>query len=112
MSKEELVASIKDNILNKYGISSSDIDTTYNFALGDYLRLKYPSDNNRPTYETYDIDFAISQWLQARMIDIIDRAGFSNLKSYSENGISLNYGASYIDQNLVGQIMPKASYPI
>lgn len=111
MLDKKLVSQIKENITNKYSLSDEDIDMTFDLALGDYLRLKYPSDNNRPTLEQCNIDFATSQWILSRMIDIIDRAGYTNVESYRENGISIEYGSSQIDPVLVGQIMPRAGVP-
>ena len=45
------------------------------------------------------------------MVDILGRAGGISLTSYKENGLSLNYGGSYIDPELRAEIMPKASVP-
>jgi hypothetical protein len=80
-------------------------------ALSDLVRLTYPSSNNRPTIENFVIDFYASQWIFARMLDIISREGATNVTSYKENGISFTFASSYIDPVLVSQIMPKASVP-
>jgi hypothetical protein len=45
------------------------------------------------------------------MIDILGRAGGLSVDAYRENGLNLSYGASYIDPNLVSQIIPRAGVP-
>ena len=103
---------IKAQVRQKYDyLSFEEIDTCYKLALSDFVRLKYPSDNNRPSIDKLDIDFYISQWIYARMLDILSRAGGTSMTAYKENGISFTYASSYIDPNLVAQIMPKASVP-
>lgn len=103
---------IKAQVKQKYDyLSFEEISTCYNLALSDFVRLKYPSDNNRPALDKLDIDFYISQWIYARMLDILGRAGGTNVTAYKENGISFTYASSYIDPSLVAQIMPKASVP-
>jgi hypothetical protein len=79
-------------------------------AVSDYLAIKYPSDNNRPSIESLNYDFFNTQWIYKRMIDILERAGM-NLKSYSENGLKFEYASGNIDPVLVAQLMPKASVP-
>ena len=103
---------IKAQVRQKYDyLSLEEINTCYNLALSDYVRLTYPSSNNRPAIEKLDIDFYTSQWIYARMLDILGRAGGTNVTAYKENGISFTYASSYIDPSLVAQIMPKASVP-
>ena len=103
---------IKLQIKQKYDyLTTDEVDTCYNLALGDFARLTYPSANNRPSVENIAIDFYTSQWIYARMLDILDRAGGTSVTAYKENGISFTYAASYIDPSLVAQIMPKASVP-
>lgn len=104
---------IKAQIRQKYDyLSFEEINTCYNLALSDFVRLKYPSDNNRPAIDKLDIDFYTAQWIYARMLDILGRAGGTSVTAYKENGISFTYASSYIDPSLVAQIMPKASVPI
>ena len=104
---------IKAQIRQKYDyLSIEEINTCYNLALSDFVRLKYPSDNNRPAIDKLDIDFYTAQWIYARMLDILGRAGGTSVTAYKENGISFTYASSYIDPSLVAQIMPKASVPI
>ena len=103
---------IKAQIKQKYDyLSFEEINTCYNLALSDFVRLTYPSSNNRPAIDKLDIDFYTSQWIYARMLDILGRAGGTSVTAYKENGISFTYAASYIDPSLVAQIMPKASVP-
>lgn len=103
---------IKAQVRRKYDyLSFEEINTCYNLALSDFVRLTYPSSNNRPAIDKLDIDFYTSQWIYARMLDILDRAGGTSLTAYKENGISFTYASSYIDPSLVAQIMPKASVP-
>lgn len=103
---------VKAQVRQKYDyLSFEEINTCYNLALSDFVRLTYPSSNNRPAIEKLDIDFYTSQWIYARMLDILDRAGGTSVTAYKENGISLTYAASYIEPSLVAQIMPKASVP-
>lgn len=110
--QEQQVQQIKSRIGKKYSyISEEEIEECFNLALKDYVVYRYPSANNRPKYESVNLDFYCSQWLFDRMIDIIERAGGKSLTSYKENGLSLNYGSSFIDQELRLQITPKVSVP-
>lgn len=103
---------IKAQVRAKYEyLTDDDIDTCYNMALHDFVRLSYPSENNRPDPQSIDIDFMTSQWLYARMLDILDRAGGTNVTAYRENGVSWTYANSYIDLTLALQIMPKGRVP-
>lgn len=103
---------IKAQVMQKYDyLSFEEVNTCYNLALGDFVRLTYPSSNNRPAIDKLDIDFYTAQWIYARMLDILGRAGGTNVTAYKENGISFTYASSYIDPSLVAQIMPKASVP-
>ena len=104
---------IKLQVGQKYDyLSQDEIDTCFDLALSDFVRLTYPSTNNRPSVDKINIDFYTAQWVYARMLDILGRAGGTSVTAYKENGISFTYAASYIDPSLVAQIMPKASVPI
>lgn len=104
--------SIKSQIRQKFDyLSLEEIQICYNLALSDLVRLTYPSSNNRPKIEDFAVDFYASQWIYARMLDIIAREGANNVTAYKENGISFTFASSYIDPVLVSQIMPKASVP-
>lgn len=103
---------VKANIKNKYPwLSDADISICYDMAMHDFIRLSYPSQNSRPAKQDIKMDFLVSQWLYARMVDIFDRAGGISVTSYRENGINWSYGASYIDPVLVALIMPKVGIP-
>ena len=111
-NQNDMAKQIKINIKNEYEwLSDTDVQKTYNMALGDYLLIKYPSDNNRPAVENVELDFVALQWLYKRMVDILGRAGGINVTSYKENGLSWTYASSNIDPVLVAEIMPKASVP-
>lgn len=106
-TKEQIVTRVQ----NKYSwVSASDIERCYNFALSDYLLYKYPSDNNRPSETELQLTFIVEQWVEQRMLDILDRAG-GGVIGYSENGINWEYAASNIDPSLINRIMPKAATP-
>ena len=92
-------------------LKDEELNQCFDFALSDLLAIKYPSDNNRPKVEDLIYDFTNSLWLQKRMLDIIDRAGGLSVTSYKENGLSLTYGASYIDPQLASELTPKAGVP-
>lgn len=103
---------IKSTIQNRYDyLTSEEVDDMFNIALGDYIRLKYPSSNNRPKLDDIIYDFATSQWLISRMLDILGRAGGISVVAYKENNLNLTYGASYIDPELRKQIMPQGAVP-
>lgn len=103
---------IKASLHQKYNyISAEDIDNCFNLALHDFIRLSYPSSNNRPSAENINLDFLTSQWILARMEDILSREGGTNVTSYKENGISFTYASSNIDPFLASQIMPKGRVP-
>lgn len=92
-------------------LSDEDIETCYDMALHDFVRLSYPSENNRPDAQSIDIDFMKAEWIYSRMLDILNRAGGTNLTAYRENGVSWSYAGSYIDPTLALQIMPKGRVP-
>ena len=103
---------IKESIKSmRSWLKDEDINRSFDFALSDYLILKYPSANKRPTVETFEYDFINAQWIQKRIIDILDRAGGLSVSAYKENGLNLTYGASYIDPELRKELMPKAGVP-
>ena len=111
MDKSQIVL-VKQNIKKTYNwLNEAEIESCYNMALSDYVMLRYPSGNNRPSVDNIDFDFFNAQWIYKRMVDILGRAGGISLTSYKENGLSLNYGGSYIDPELRAEIMPKASVP-
>lgn len=103
---------IKSSLSQRYDyLNEEDIDGCYNMALHDFIRLSYPSVNNRPNAEDIVLDFLTSQWIIARMEDILSRAGGTNVTSYKENGMSYTYASSNIDPFLASQIMPKGRVP-
>jgi hypothetical protein len=103
---------IKSSLQQKYDyISSEDIEMCFDMALHDFIRLSYPSANKRPNAEDITLDFLTSQWIIARMEDILSREGGANVTSYKENGMSFTYASSNIDPFLASQIMPKGRVP-
>lgn len=111
-SNKRQIEQIKETILSRYNyLQDDEVDAMFDMAVGDYLRLKYPSANNKVTQDTLVYDFAISQWIIARMIDILGRAGGISVTAYRENNLNLSYGASYIDPELRKQIMPRVGVP-
>lgn len=103
---------IKTNIRKTYSwLAIEDIDKCYDMALSDYLSIKYPSENSRPTPNKMKFDFINSQWIYKRMLDILGRAGGLSAVAYKENNLSWSYGASFIDPQLVAELMPKAGVP-
>lgn len=112
MAKNKLVEQVKSQIQTTYSwLEEEEIEACYNIALSDYMALKYPSVNKRPSVDEVSIDFFISQWIYKRMIDILGRAGGISVEAYKENNLNLNYGASYIDPQLSAQIMPSVGVP-
>lgn len=108
----ELTEQVKSRIQAKYDyLTTEEVDTCYDLALSDYVLYRYPSANNRPPVEKLEIDFYIAQWLYKRMEDILGRIGGTNLTAYRENGISFTFGSSYIDPQLVAEIMPTGCVP-
>ena len=111
MDKSQIML-VKQNLKREYSyLDEKDVERIYNMALSDYVMLRYPSGNNRPNVDNVGFDFYNAQWIYKRMVDILGRAGGISLTSYKENGLSLNYGGSYIDPELRAEIMPKASVP-
>ena len=103
---------IQAKISNKFSwLTAQEVEMAFNYALADYLCYKYPSENNRPVVETYNIDFFAEQWISQRMEDILSRGGGTNAVAYSENGISWEYAASHIDRELISKITPQAAVP-
>lgn len=103
---------VKTNIKNAYSwLSDKEVALCCDMALADYLAIKYPSSNGRPTIDKLNFDFFNSQWIYKRMIDILGRAGGISVTAYRENNLNLTYGGSMIDPQLVAEIMPKAGVP-
>lgn len=103
---------VKSQIKAQYEyLSNDDVSTCYDMALHDFVRLSYPSENNRPDVNSVEIDFLTAQWIYARMLDILNRAGGTNVTAYRENGVSWTFASSYIDPSLALQIMPKGRVP-
>lgn len=111
-SNQKQIEQIKETILTRYNyLQEEEVDAMFDMAVSDYLRLKYPSMNSNVTNDTLVYDFTISQWIIARIIDILGRAGGLSVTAYRENNLNLTYGASYIDPELRKQIMPRAGVP-
>ena len=107
-----VISQIKTNIEQKYFDKSRDeISDCFDRAVMDYLLIRYPSVNGRPTLETLDFDFVTVNWIMARMQDIFERGVNFNVSSYSENGLSIKFDGSYIEPTLVRMILPKAGIP-
>jgi Ethanolamine utilization protein EutJ (predicted chaperonin) len=107
-----LIEQVKARIKSQYNwLSEEEVKNCYDMALSDFLAVKYPSENSRPVVDKLVFDFFNSQWIYKRMVDILERAGGISLTAYKENGLNLTYGGSYIDPQLVAQIMPKAGVP-
>lgn len=103
---------VKSQIKQKFQwLNAEEIDTCFNMALHDFIRLSYPSKNNRPNISNIDLDFYDAQFVYERMLDILDRAGGSSVVSYKENGIQWTYAQSFIDPRLSAMIIPKAGVP-
>lgn len=112
MMQNQQAEQIKSSLHQKYEyLNAEDIDTCFNLALHDFIRLSYPSSNKRPSVENITLDFLTSQWILARMEDILSREGGTNVTAYKENGISYTYASSNIDPFLASQIMPKGRVP-
>lgn len=111
--ERKLIDKLKYNLAIEYpSLNEDEQDICFEKALGDYLRLKYPSDNNRPDPENLTYTFAITSWLYARMLDICGRAGIpKGVTRYSENNLTFEYAENTIDPDLVKQIMPKGAIP-
>lgn len=105
------VQSIINRIQSKHDLSFDESYNLYKQAKADYIIHKYPSDNNRPDIKDFNVDEVIGNWIYSRMDDIVSRVGGANLKKYSENGMTYEYGNSGIDADLLAVIMPKAGVP-
>lgn len=107
-----LISQIKTNVQQKYCDKTYDeVGDCFDRALMDYLFIRYPSENGRPTVDTLKFDFMVVNWLTARMEDIFERGANFNVTAYSENGLSIKFDDSYIDPNLKGMVLPKAGIP-
>lgn len=112
MTRQEQLEKLKIRVKSKFNyLKDCDIETMVEMAIGDYIAIRFPSENGRPEVENLNIDAFVGIWLYKRIIDIVERAGASNVTSYKENGLSYQYGNTYIDSNLMSEIMPKASVP-
>ena len=113
MENNKIKSSLMSKIKQKYNwLCPAEIETVFNMAASDYMMIKFPSDTNRPKYEDFDFsDFTVSNWLYKRMVDILDRAGATNVTAYSENGLRIEYGSGYINDKLAAQILPRAGVP-
>lgn len=111
MDRLTLISQIKTDFKRKYSEKTYDeIGECFDQAVMDFIFLKYPSENGRPTLDEVVFDFLAVNWIKARMEDVFAR-DVLNVSSYSENGLSIKFDASYIEPNLVGMILPKAGVP-
>lgn len=112
MSCQNQLEQLKLRVKKAYSfLDFEDIDICLDMALSDYIAIVYPSTNGRPNYMDINIDFFVSNWLYKRMIDILGRAGGLSVTAYKENGVNFTYGGSYIDPQLVAELMPKGRVP-
>lgn len=112
MAQEQEIQKVKDRIKSKYNyLSEEDVDTAFDIALADYIRYSYPFSGNRPTFDKIVYDFYMLQWIYERMVDLLSRAGGTNVTSYKENGLSWTYASSGIDPALISKIIPHGSVP-
>ena len=104
---------LKEMLLNQYDyLSDDEVNMLYNLAFSDYVAIKYPfQGGNRPEITDIVLDFADTQWVYKRMLDILGRAGGISLTAYRENNLNLTYGASYIDPELYSLLTPNAGVP-
>lgn len=109
----QVIEQTKVRIKQKFNLSDKEVDTAYDMALSDYLAIRFPSYNNRPSPERLNIDWFVSEWIYKRMVDIVGRAGLpmSGLKSYRENDLSFEFADGNIDPALVAEILPRAGVP-
>lgn len=109
MQEREL--EIKRVIKKRYNyLDDEDIERCYSYAVNDYISYKY-SFNHDINRDTLNITDRAYNWIIARCEDILSRAGGINVTAYKENGINLTYGASYIDPQLLAQIIGKVGIP-
>lgn len=114
MTESELLATeqVKNSIARQWNwLEQDEIEECFDYAVFNYLAIKYPSDNNRPTPQELKYDFFTCNWLSMRMKDILERAGGLSATAYKENGISISYGSSSIDPMLVAMLTRKAGVP-
>ncbi|MGN0960783.1 MAG: hypothetical protein ACI4PF_01125 [Christensenellales bacterium] len=101
-----------ENIKKTYSwLSDDDLEQCFNMALSDYISLRYPIQSDRPKIDDFIYDFSNSQWLYARMLDILGRAGGLSVTAYRENNLNFSYAKDYISPELKLQIVPKVSVP-
>lgn len=90
-------------------LSMTDVTEIYEQALYDYLSIVYPYDKSIVAVPVgHERDY---EWLKARMIDIVERAGCSSAKAYSENGLSISFSRAYITDELKRQLVPYVGVP-
>lgn len=112
MAQSEEIQKVKDRIKSKYPyLKDSELDTAFDIALADYIRYSYPFDSNRPAFDKIVYDFYMLQWIYERMVDLLSRAGGTNVVAYSENGLKWQYASSDIDPSLIAKIVPHGSVP-
>lgn len=111
MDRLTLISQIKTDFKQKYSEKTyEEIGKCFDRAVMDFIYLKYPSENGRPMPNQLEFDFLTVNWITARMEDVFAR-DVLNVSSYSENGLSIKFDASYIEPSLVGMILPKAGVP-
>lgn len=107
-----LISQIKTNFKQKYSeLSYDEIGECFDRAVMDYILIRYPSENGRPSPMSLKFDFITKNWIVARMQDIFERGVNLNVSAYSENGLSIKFDASYIEPRLVTMVLPKAGIP-
>ncbi len=98
---------VKEAFASAYDyITEDDIDIIYGVAEKTYLDKAFPFapditkvPENRP--RAYD-------WIYDCMKEISDKAGYSSMTHYSENGISITWDNSGVSKSLLDRITPQA----
>jgi hypothetical protein len=101
---------VRQSIANAYPyFSVTEIADLYDIALFDYLTLRFPYDRSITDVPIGDERDYV--WIRQRMVEIIERSGFSSAVAYSENGLSIRFDNSYMSKGLASKIIPKVGVP-
>lgn len=83
--------------------SDEEVELIVNRAKSILVEQLYP-DNLTINYESYEVSKRFEMWIYDCCVELIERDGCSSYTSYSENGISKNFGRAGVSSALLERI--------
>lgn len=87
-------------------ISEIDLEVMYDCAYDVMLNLRYPTQDI--TEMPLNFMNKHKTWILRAMQEHIDKEGMNNVRSYSENGVSVTFDKTGLSYDLISEITPMA----